>query len=114
MSGHPAPCYANIVIGEAEAVAEEAEKRKRAKYAHFDATHVFVPSLVYSVLGVEARSVFRELRYLFFCYTLEPLAHNIIYLLRRLAIAMQQLHHHPWYYNYHTYKSPVIFIIIII
>ena len=57
------PSYTSLAMREAEAVANEAEKNKRAKYSHLEASHHFVPVAVKSlgVFGSEAQHFFRDL-----------------------------------------------------
>ncbi len=84
------PSYANLATREAGAVAEEAKKKKKAKYSHLESSHHFVPVAVESlgVLGPEARFFFLDLGRRLMDTTLEPLSHY--FLLQRVAVAVQR------------------------
>ena len=58
-----APSYANLAAREVGAVADEAERKKKAKYAHLESSHHFVPVAVETlgVLGSEVRTLLRDL-----------------------------------------------------
>ena len=69
-----APSYSDLASREAGAVAEEAERRKKAKYAHLEASHYFVPVAIETlgVYGPEARSFLKDLGHRITSATLEP------------------------------------------
>ena len=46
-----APSYSDLASREVGAVAEEAERKKKAKYAHLEASHCFIP-VATETLGV--------------------------------------------------------------
>ena len=71
-----APSYINIAAREAGSVANEAERKKRSKYAHLEASHHFTPIVVemLGVLGTEARSFLQDLGRCLKDVTLEPLS----------------------------------------
>ena len=71
-------------------MAEEAEKKKRAKYAHLEESHHFVPVAVETlgVFGPEARSFLRELGRRIADSTQDPLSHH--YLRQRISVAVQR------------------------
>ena len=75
-----APSYANLAAREAGAVADEAERKKKAKYAHLESSHHFVPVAVETlgVLGSEARTLLRDLGRRLKDSTMEPLSHHYI------------------------------------
>ena len=87
-----APSYITLASREAGAVnrAEEAEKKKRTKYAHLEESHYFVPVAVETmgVFGPEARSFLRELGYRIANATQDPLSH--LYLRQRISVAVQR------------------------
>ena len=85
-----APSHIHLAVREAEAVAEEAEKKKHSKYSQLSVSHNFVPIAVESMstLGPEAQSLFRELGHRLISTTSEPLAHH--YFVQRVAMAVQQ------------------------
>ena len=85
-----APSYANLAAREAGAVADEAERKKKAKYAHLESSHYFVPVAVETlgVLGSEARTLLRDLGRRLKDSTLEPWSHH--YLLQRISVAVQR------------------------
>ena len=85
-----APSYANLAAREAGAVADEAERKKKAKYAHLESSHHFVPVAVETlgVLGSEARTLLRDLGRRLKDSTMEPLSHH--YLLQRISVAVQR------------------------
>ena len=59
-----APSYSTLAVSEAGAVADEAERKKKVKYAHLENSHhYFVPVAVETlgVFGSEARSFFKDL-----------------------------------------------------
>ena len=58
-----APSYSTLAVREAGAVADEAERKKKVKYAHLENSHHFVPVAVETlgVFGSEARSFFKDL-----------------------------------------------------
>ena len=71
-------------------MADQAEARKRAKYAELATTHHFIPLAVESsgVFGLEARMFFQELGRCIKDESGEPQAHQ--YLLQRISVAVQQ------------------------
>ena len=85
-----APSYITLASREAGAVAEEAEKKKRTKYAHLEESHYFVPVAVKTmgVFGPEARSFLRELGHRIANATQDPLSH--LYLRQRISVAVQR------------------------
>ena len=85
-----APSYITLASREAGAVAEEAEKKKRTKYAHLEESHYFVPVAVETmgVFGPEARSFLRELGHRIANATQDPLSH--LYLRQRISVAVQR------------------------
>ncbi len=85
-----APSYANFATREARAVAEEAERKNRAKYGHLEESHYFIPVAVETlgVFGPEAGSFLRELGRRIMDSTLEPLSHH--FLRQRIAVAIQR------------------------
>ena len=58
-----APSYSTLAVREAGAVADEAERKKKVRYAHLENSHHFVPVAVETlgVFGSEARSFFKDL-----------------------------------------------------
>ena len=58
-----APSYSEVAAREAKAVASEAESKKRAKYAHLNPSHHFVPMAVETLgaFGPEALTFIRDL-----------------------------------------------------
>ena len=52
-----APSYTKFATRKAEAVADEAERKKRAKYSHLEVSHHFVPIAVVTVLFSRSRPV---------------------------------------------------------
>ena len=87
-----APSHLRLATSEAGAIAEQAEVRKRAKYADLQASHHFVPVAIETsgVFGQEALSFIRELghRLRDSVKTGEPQSH--FYLLQRVAVAVQR------------------------
>ena len=83
-----APSHSTLATREAGAVAEEAEKKKRTKYAHLEESHHFVPVAVETlgVFGPEARSFLRELGRRIENSTSDPLSH--LYLKQRISVAV--------------------------
>ncbi len=71
-------------------VAEEAERKKRAKYAHLEVSHYFVPVAVETlgVFGPEVGSFLHELGRCIMDSALEPLSHH--FLRQRIAVAIQR------------------------
>ncbi len=65
-------------------------KQKRAKYAHLEESHYFIPVAVETlgVFGPEAGSFLRELGRRITDSTLEPLSHH--FLRQRIAVAIQR------------------------
>ena len=59
--------------------ASEAERKKKAKYAHLESSHYFVPVAVETlgVLGSEARTLLRDLGRRLKDSTLEPRCHSV-------------------------------------
>ena len=70
--------------------ADEAEKRKKTKYSHLEASHLFIPVAVETlgVFGPEARSFIRELGRRLSEVTSEPLSHH--HLVQQIAVAVQR------------------------
>ncbi len=85
-----APSYANFAVREPGAVAQEAERKKRIKYAHMEATHFFVPVAIETLgaFGPDARSFLKDLGNRLKASTHEPLSHY--YLLQRIVVAVQR------------------------
>ena len=77
---------------EAGAVAEEAERRKKAKYNHRESSYCFIPVAVYietlGVFGPEARGMVKDLGRRIAHATLEPLSTR--YLRQRISVAVQR------------------------
>ena len=71
-------------------MADQAEERKRAKYAELATTHLFVPLVVETsgAFGSEAQTFFRELGRRIKVVSGEPQAHQ--YLLQRISVAVQR------------------------
>ena len=67
-----APSYSTLAVREAGAVADEAERKKKVRYAHLENSHHFVPVAVETlgVFGSEARSFFKDLGGLIKAHTL--------------------------------------------
>ena len=80
----------SFLAGEAWSVGNEAERKKRSKYAHLEASHHFTLIAVETlgVLGTEARSFLQDLGRRLKDVTLEPLSHN--FLLQRISVAVQR------------------------
>ena len=74
----------------AVAVASEAERRKRAKYAHLNPSHHFMPIAVETLgaFGPEALTFIHDLGRRIMDATQEPLSHH--HLRQRIAVAVQQ------------------------
>ena len=74
-----APSHLQLATREAGAVADQAERRKVAKYIELAATHHFIPVAIEStgVFGPQAHAFFRE-----------PL--SLHYLHQRIAVAIQR------------------------
>ena len=85
-----APSYSAVAAREAGAVASEAERRKRAKYAHLNPSHHFVPIAVETLgaFGPEALTFIRDLGRRIMDATQEPLSHH--HLRQRIAVAVQR------------------------
>ena len=85
-----APSHLPRAAKESGAVAMQAEQVKRAKYAHLDASHHFVPVAVETsgVLGPEAHCFLRELGHRISDATGEQ--RSLQYLLQRVAVAVQR------------------------
>ena len=85
-----APSYITLSTREAGAVAEQAEKKKRCKYAHLETSHLFFPITVESlgVFGPDARSFFSDLGRRLKSTTLEPMSH--LHLIQRISVAVQR------------------------
>ena len=83
-----APFYSTLTVREAGAVADEAERKKKVKYAHLENSHHFVPVAVETlvVFGSEARSFFKDLGGRIKAQA--PLSHH--YLLQRISVAVQR------------------------
>ena len=71
-------------------MAAEAERKKRAKYAHLETSYHFVPIAVETLgtLGPEARSFFQDLGRRLKVATQELLSHH--YLMQRISVAVQR------------------------
>ena len=85
-----APSHLQLAIQEAGAVADQAERKKKAKYAELAATHHFIPVAIETmgVFGKEPQAFFLELGGRIWEETGEPLSFH--YLLQRIAVAMQR------------------------
>ena len=85
-----APSYIALSTREAGAVAEQAEKKKRYKYAHLETSHYFLPVAVESlgVFGLDARSFFSNLGRRLRNTTSEPMSH--LHLIQRISLAVQR------------------------
>ena len=85
-----APSYSAVAAREAGAVASEAQRRKRAKYAHLNPSHHFVPIAVETLgaFGPEALTFIRDLGQRIMDATQEPLSHH--HLRQRIAVAVQR------------------------
>ena len=85
-----APSHLQLAIREAGAVADQAERKKKDKYAELAATHHFVPVAIETmgVFGKEAEAFFIELGRRIREETGEPLSFH--YLLQRIAVAVQR------------------------
>ena len=90
LSGHFGAIINNLATREAGLVAEEAEKKKRTKYAHLEESHYFVPVAVETlgVFGPEARSFLQDLGRRIANATQDPLSH--LYLRQRISVAVQR------------------------
>ena len=84
-----APSYRSLAASGSGAVADDAEHRKKARYAHLEATHLFTPVAIETLgaFGQEARSFLRELAYRMSLSTGEPQSHQ--FLIQRVAVAVQ-------------------------
>ena len=71
-----APSYSSLATREAGVVAEEVERRKKAKYSHLERSHCFIPVAVETlgVFGLEACCLVKHLGYRIAHATLEPLS----------------------------------------
>ena len=71
-------------------MAEEAERRKKTKYAHLGVNHFFIPVAIETlgVFGPEARSFIKDLGHCIANTTLEPLSPH--HLWQRIAVAVQR------------------------
>ena len=85
-----APSHLQLATREAGAVADQAERRKTAKYIELAATHHFIPVAIEStgVFGPQAHAFFRELGRRIKEETGEPL--SLHYLHQRIAVAIQR------------------------
>ena len=85
-----APSHVSAAVRGAGVVAAQAEQVKRAKYAHLDTSHHFVPFVVETsgVLGEAVEDFTRELGRRLFKATGEP--RSRCFLLQRLSIAVQR------------------------
>ena len=85
-----APSHLGLASRGAGAVADQAEERKRTKYAELTTTHHFVSLAVETtgVFGSEAQRFFRELGRRIRDESGEPLAYQ--YLFQRISVAVQQ------------------------
>ena len=84
------PSHVSSAATSSGAVAKQAEQAKKAKYAHLDASHYFVPLAVETlgVLGPEALLFLRDLGHRLKEATGEPRSHQ--FLLQRLSVAVQR------------------------
>ena len=85
-----APSYRSLAASGSGAVADDAEHRKKARYAHLEATHLFTPVAIETLgaFGQEARSFLRELAHRMSLSTGEPQSHQ--FLIQRVAVAVQR------------------------
>ena len=85
-----APSHLQLATREAGAVADQAERRKMAKYIELAATHHFVPVAIEStgVFGPQAHAFFRELGHRIKEETGEPL--SLHYLHQRITVTIQR------------------------
>ena len=93
-----APSYSAVAAREAKAVASEAESKKRAKYAHLNPSHHFVPIAVETLgaFGPEALTFIHDLGRRIRDATREPLSHH--HLRQRVAVvvhAARECRGHP-------------------
>ena len=79
-----------LAMSEADAIANQAEDRKRAKYAELLVSHHFVPVAIETsgVFGQEVLSFIRELGSCLQAKTGEPQSHH--HMKQEIAVAMQQ------------------------
>ena len=82
--------HTTLATREANTVAEEAEKRKKVKYSHLEASDFFVLVAVESLgaFGPEAKFFIRELGRRLADVTSEPLSHH--HLIQNIAVAVQR------------------------
>ena len=82
----PTPSYTSLATREAGAVANKAEIK--ARYAHLEASHYFVPITVefLRVFGIKARSFLQDLGRSLKYSTSEPLSHH--HLIQRITVAV--------------------------
>ena len=85
-----APSYSFLATRKAGAVAEEAMRRKKAKYSHLERSHCFIPLAVETlgVFGPEARYLVKDLGCRIAHASLEPLSTH--YLRQRISVAVQR------------------------
>ena len=85
----PAPSYSDLASRGLDAVAEEAERKKKAKYAHLKASHCFIPVAIemLGVFGPETHCFIRDLGRRIADTTLDPL--SAYHLRQRIAVAVQ-------------------------
>ena len=85
-----APSHITLAARECDAVAADAEHRKRLKYTHLERSHYFVPVAIETIgaHGPEAKLFFRELARRVASVNNEPLSHQ--FLVQRLAVAIQR------------------------
>ncbi len=85
-----APSHRDLATRGAGAVADQAEERKKVKYAELATTHHFVPLAVETtgVFRSEAQMLFRELGRRIKDESGEPLAYQ--YLLQRISVVVQR------------------------
>ena len=90
LPGHLAPSHSTMAVMEVGTVANDAEFKKRQKYAHLTSFHYFVPIAVETlgVFGREARSFLKELGQHLNVSSGDPLAHQ--YLVQHILVALQR------------------------
>ena len=79
-----------LATSEAGAVADQAEDRKKVKYADLQSSYLFVPVAIETAgaFGQEALTFLQELEHCLWVKTGEPLSHH--HLLQRIAMAMKR------------------------
>ena len=80
----------HLATREVGAVADKAEKKKKTKYTHLEASHYFAPVVVDSLgfFGPEAQFFFQDLDRCLKDSTSESLSHH--YLMQRISVAVQR------------------------